>query len=39
MKSNFSTTSLLCNSAVFIEDKRGGKYEMLLPILRDKVEN
>lgn len=39
MKSNFSSELMLCTNTVQIEDKRGGMYTLILPTLRDKLEN
>ena len=39
MKSNFNSELLLCNVPVIIIDKRGGSYTLILPTLRDKLEN
>lgn len=39
MKSNFSSEILLCNLPVILFDKRGGSYELILPTLRDRLED
>lgn len=39
MKSNFSSEALLCGLPITLIDKRGGVYQMRLPVLRDKIEN
>lgn len=39
MNSNFNSETLLCNVPITIVDKRGGKYTLILPTLRDKLEN
>lgn len=39
MKSNFNSEALLCNIPITLIDKRGGKYIMILPTLRDKLED
>lgn len=39
MKSNFSSEALLCGLPITLIDKRGGIYQMRLPVLRDKIEN
>ena len=39
MRSNFNSEALLCNIPIILIDKRGGEYTMLLPTLRDKLEN
>lgn len=39
MKSNFSSELMLCTNTVQLVDKRGGTYTMVLPTLRDKIEN
>lgn len=39
MKSNFNSESLLCNIPITLVDKRGGTYTLILPTLRDKLEN
>lgn len=39
MKSNFNSETLLCNRPITIIDKRGGIYNLVLPTLRDKLDN
>lgn len=39
MKSNFNSETLLCNLPITLIDKRGGTYILILPTLRDKLEN